>query len=128
MKLTSAYLDSHFNESFTIQEVGMKLLPEHHSKIRGRLESLENRAPAVSSTHLKFTTKENEIKGELSITGAGRNFRSEVRGENPWEIYKFLEKDIDKQLIRWKKTRFLEKYVDLPISERQVRLTGGYAV
>ena len=128
MKLISSYLDSHFNENFKIHEVGMKLIPEHHSKIRARLESLENRAPAVSSTHLKFTTEENQILGELSITGAGRNFRSEVRGENPWEIYKSLEKEIDKQLIRWKKTRFLDKYVVIPISERQGRLTGGYAV
>ena len=127
MKTISSYLDSHFNENFTIQEVGMKLIPEHHSKIRARLESLENRAPAVSSTRLKFTTEKNQILGELSITGT-RNFRSEVRGDNPWEIYKSLEKDIDKQLIRWKKTRFLDNYVGLPTSEKQEQLLGGYAV
>jgi hypothetical protein len=61
MKTISSYLDSHFNENFTIHEVGMKLIPEHHSKIKARLESLENSAPAVSSTHLKFTTEENQI-------------------------------------------------------------------
>jgi hypothetical protein len=128
MKVISSYLDSHFNENFAIHEVGMKLIPEHQSKIWTRLQSLESRAPAISSTHLKFTNEGKQTKGELSIIGAGRKFRSEIRGENPWEVYKSLEKEIDKQLIQWKRTRFLDKHTDFSILNGQQQITGGYAV
>lgn len=120
MKVISSHLDSLFDESFSIHEVGMTLTSEHRSKIKSRLQSLEARAPAISSIYLKFVTEEKEIKGQLSINGAGRKFISTIRGDNPWEIYKKLEKDIDSQLMRWKKTRFLDGYIDLPVeSEHQ---------
>lgn len=107
MKAFSSYLDSHFNESFGISEVGLKLIPEHYSKIKSRLESLDARAPALSTTQLRFTNEGMTIKGELSISGGGRSFHHKAKGESPWEIYKSLEKEVDKQLSRWKKTRFL---------------------
>jgi hypothetical protein len=128
MKFISSYLDSHFSENFTIHEVGMKLIPEDQSRIRARLQSLESRAPAISSTQLKFVAEASEIKGELSIIGSDRIFHSEVTGRCPLEIYKYLEKEIDIQLIQWKKTRVLDKYVGLTISERQGHLIGGYAL
>ncbi len=129
MKVISSYLDSHFNENFYIHEVGVKLIPDHHSKIKYRLESLEARAPAVSTIHLKFTSEEDEIKGELKICGMGKHFQSTTKGENPWEIYKILEQEIDKQLMEWKKSRFLNKYIHFPeTKEEPQHLTGGYAV
>lgn len=78
MKRISSYLDSHLNENFIIHEVGMKLTPDHHSKVKGKFD--------------------------------------------------YLESKIDRQSMRWKKTRFLDKYVGLPISEKQELLTGGYAL
>ena len=128
MKTLSSYQDSHFKESFTIGEVGMKLIPEQNSRIRARLESLEQRAPAISSINLKFTNEETQISGELTISGAGRKFYSKTKGQNPLEVYKALEQDVDKQLIQWKKTRFLDKCFGLSISSAQEQLTRGYAL
>ncbi|PIR35931.1 MAG: hypothetical protein COV37_05935 [Bdellovibrio sp. CG11_big_fil_rev_8_21_14_0_20_39_38] len=128
MKVISSYLDSHFNENFTIHEVGMKLTPEHQSKIRMRLQSLESRAPAISSIHLKFTNSTNLTHGELTIYGAGRRFFASINGENPWDIYKVLEREIDEQLIQWKKTRFRSNYNEIPLSKEHQRFVGGYNV
>lgn len=128
MKTLSSYLDSHFKESFTIDEVGMKLIPEQNSRIKARLESLEQRAPAISSINLKFTNEETQIFGELTISGAGRKFYSKTKGQNPLEVYKSLEQDVDKQLMQWKKTRFLDKCFGPSISNAQEQLTGGYAL
>lgn len=128
MKTLSSYLDSHFKESFTIHEVGLKLIPEQNSKIRAKLESLEQRAPAISSIKLKFTNEGKEIFGELTIAGVGRKFYSGVRGQNPLEIYYSLENEVDEQLSQWKKTRFLNKHFSPTIIEGHEQLTGGYAL
>lgn len=128
MKTLSSYLDSHFKDNFTIHEVGLKLIPEQNSKIRVKLESLEQRAPAISSINLKFTNEGEEIFGELTITGVGRKFYSGVRGQNPLKLYCLLEKEVDDQLNQWKKTRFLNQHFSPSIIERQEQLTGGYAL
>lgn len=128
MKTLSSYLDSHFKENFTIHEVGLKLIPEHNSKIRDKLESLGQRAPAFSSINLKFTNEGEDILGELTIIGAEGKFYSELRGQNPLEIYYLLEREVNDQLIQWKKTRFLNYDFSPSIIEKQGQLTGGYAV
>ena len=121
VKIVSSYLDSHFREDFCIEEVGMKLTPENKSKIRLRLDSLDSRAPSNSCTYLKFTNEKGKIKGELSITGAGKMFESELIGIDPWELYKSLEIEVDKQLSQWKKTRFLE--MDICLNQQTTRGT-----
>ena len=126
MKSFSSYLDSHFAENFLIKEVGMKLIPEHDSRIRLRLQSLESRAPAMSSINLTFLTERNHIKGKLSINGANREFYSESTGDNPWEIYLSLEAEIDNQLLEWKRTRVLGERIDQNFLKNNQRLAGGY--
>lgn len=128
MKTLSSYLDSHFKENFIIHEVDLKLIPEQNSKIRAKLESLEQRAPVSSSINLKFTNEEKEIFGELTINGAGKEFYSGVRGKNPLKIYNLLEKEVDNQLIQWKKTRFRNYHTSPSIIERKEQLIGGSAL
>ncbi len=128
MKSITNYLGSHFDESFFINEVGMKLIPDHYSKIREKLQSLELRAPAMSSIHLDFENMGETTKGTLSINGYGKTFKSTVTGENPLEIYCLLESNIDEQLLAWKKTRFVNKYIGTSRDGVREQLTGGYAV
>lgn len=107
MKKTSKLLDSHFMDNFTIQEVGMKLIPEHRSKIWSKLMSLEMRSPIMTTIHLSFTALEKDIQAELVILGVSKKFFASTSGENPWELYQVLEKEIDTQLDEWKESRFI---------------------
>lgn len=107
MKRNSKFLDSHFIDNFTIQEVGMKLIPEHRSKIWSKLKSLEMRSPIMTTIHLSFTALEKDIQAELVILGVSKKFFASAAGENPWELYQVLEKEIDTQLSEWKESRFM---------------------
>lgn len=128
MNVNLSDLDSHLNETFIIREKGLKLTPDHQRKIRQKLKSLELRAPAICSIRLDFIAKQKRIDGELSIIGAGKVFRAKVQGEDPWSIYQLLEKDIDKQLKRWKKNRFLNHSSTIPTNPLQGPYRGGLVI
>jgi hypothetical protein len=104
-----SYSESNFTENFIIKEIGTKLRPESYSNIKIRLNNLELTAPSSSHTELRFTKKGKYIKGKLFISGAGRFFCSEKSGQDHWDIYQALEKDITKQLKEWKKSRLFER-------------------
>lgn len=128
MKSTANYLGSHLEGSSFINEVGMKLTSYHFSKIRRKLQSLELRAPAMSSVHLNFENMGNEIKGMLSINGFRKNFKSTVSGNDPLEIYSRLESNIDEQLLAWKKARFINQYIGTSRNDVCEQQAGDCAV
>ncbi|MCB9091187.1 MAG: hypothetical protein H6621_10900 [Halobacteriovoraceae bacterium] len=128
MKTLSDYLSSNFFESFSINEVGIKLNPSHLSKIRTRLQELEARAPAYSSINLNFTNIGPYIQGQLTINAAGKQFNSTIQGEDPWKIYKQLEASVDHQINQWKKNRFTNQFAERFNDRQHQCLTGGYAV
>jgi len=125
MKVVSADLGHDYKESFFIHEFGMKLSLEHRSKIRKKLLSLETRAPALTAIHLKFTHVQDRINGELSIAGFGKSFLSVATGLSSMEVYKALEKDIDKQLMHWKRSRFIAKHTNFFSLKEERELNGG---
>ena len=125
MKGVSFNLSSHFNQNFSIQEVGMKLTPEHYSQIKAHLSHLESRAPSSSIILAKFTSEETEIIGELTISGGGKHFQSLKAGLNPWELYLQLEEDIDNQLYEWKRSRFMASGLFPNLPDGQNSMSGG---
>ncbi len=109
MKSLSSYLEHSMKESFTINEVGMSLRPDHRLKIKERLQLLEEKAPALSSIKLEIVKERHKTRAVLSISGASKKIRAELTGNNPWILYKRLEQKVDRQILEWKKGRFLNQ-------------------
>ncbi len=105
--------------------LGTELSKEQCIQIRRRLESLEERAPALSSTSLNFRKSDGRFEGILSINGLNKSFFSKAFGATPLEAYIELEGDIDKQLLDWKKGRLLTYYLGTNCHESE-GLKGGY--
>ena len=125
MNKFSSHLDTHWGECFSIKETGMKLTPEHWAKIRSKLFALEERAPSLSSIQLDFINHGDSIEGALTISGQGREFKSNNIGDNPLSIYLELEKIIDKKILKWKSNRFSQFYNQLPSKEINRQQQGG---
>lgn len=106
MNALHSWLGSGNKESVSIRELGMRLSPDQRGKIKTKLASLEARAPALAQTNLAFFKFGDEIKAHLSIISVAHNFRSLKTGTDPLLLYEELERDIDSQLLSWKKTRF----------------------
>lgn len=127
MKTTSSYLDSHLDENFEILEVGLRLIPEQRTKIRKMLQNLEAKSPTESYIKLLFKNQGEEITGTLSIISPDKIFKASASGSEPPDIYKSLDKEINQQLLQWKKHRFKTDLFGLFNSKIDDDLKGGFA-
>ena len=125
MKAFSWYQDSHFDGDYGVHVVGMKLAPDTEEKIKKRLDSLHLKSPMNCRITLEYSYAMGVLRGELSIIGPGLLFQSSMTGSDPWEIFVSLEKDVDSQLLSWKKTRFQSKSPDVvQINYKKKHLQG----
>lgn len=127
MTLSSFYSDSF--ENFSVKEIGLKLKPSERFRIRKRLSLLEQKAPAFSTISLNYQQSEcedNEQTAELSIQGGGHKFQSRASGSSPLETYLKVEREIEEQLLTWKRERFLSKGIGLTPNGDRLQLTGGF--
>ena len=108
LKTASTHYDFNWNEGHNVRSVGFDLDPTEKLFITKRLARIEDLAPAMSFVKLTFFKEKSLIKGSLSIVGAGKTFRSICRGTRPKDIVQLLEKDIKKQLRRWKGQRVFD--------------------
>lgn len=127
MKTTSSYLDSHLNENFEILEVGMRLIPEQRTKIRKMLQNLEAKSPTDSYIKLLLKQTGEEVKGTLSIISPDKIFKATTTGSEPPNISKSLEKELNQQLLQWKRNRFKTDLFGLFAPKIDDDLTGGFA-
>lgn len=109
MSFMSMYFDEMLHNNLEINEYGLKLNKQQMKSIKKKLSKLDDKAPAMSVTHLNFERLWNQVKGELKISTFGQTFRATCTGACPEEVYSQLEKDIEKQIEKWKKIRFLKK-------------------
>jgi len=127
MKWYTEHFDSQIEVFPTIREIGFKLTPKERAEIEKKLDLLQERAPSMSTIRLSLFKEGGKIKGSLTIFALGKNFRSVASGTSAINVYQEVEMEADYQILKWKKTRFLNKYVGLPIDEQQ-NITGGLAV
>ncbi len=114
MRTISSFLDPKFTEQFTIQEQGVSLLPETYQKIKRRLSQLQSRAPANSTLHLKLSSKEGHVIAELLSINSKYKFYSRKFDIDPFLSFLKVEKDIYRQLQKWKNNRFTVESSDRP--------------
>jgi hypothetical protein len=103
------YFEDDLVESFTINQDGIILSSSDHLKIRRKLQALEFRAPAMSSIHFNLKKYEDKIEGTMLINSYIKNFNAHIHGDCPLSIYNELEKNIEYQLINWKRSRFITR-------------------
>ena len=127
MKVISSYLDSHFRENFIINEVGMKLIPDHDSQIRKSLVHLTAKAPLFSTTQLNFTNLGDKVEGELIVNGSYRYFNRKAVGQSPLAIFKKLKRDFEKEFSQDQKQSFLHKNFGFAFATENKQMTGGLA-
>ncbi len=126
MKTLSSYLNSKEQESFTIQEAGLKLSPEDYLKVRMRLKSLEAKVPATSVINFKVTKIDSEkFKGELVIFAPEKTFKVVEYSDCAMSIFFIAHKQIKKNILGWKKS-ILDKYINFPIFNSHKINYGGY--
>ena len=109
MKFISKHFDNHFHEGFKIIEQGKWLSNEQLNYFRKRIRSLIPKTPYGAFTTLTLEKDCNFYCVKLEVIGLGSEFTSELRALNLQDAFNTVEKDVHKQLISWKKDRFLEK-------------------
>ena len=119
MKFISEHFDNHFHEGFKIKEIGIRLSKKQLSYLRMRLQVLVPKTPSCSFTTLTLSKFDHNIIGQIETSGLGQNFTSTAQGQNPEEVFKELEKDMNDQLLSWKKGRFLNRFQNVDFSLKE---------
>ncbi len=89
-----------------VNAYGVTMDQRDYCKIKSKLNLLKDRAPAQCSFDLLFENSKSSIVGTISIRSISENFYSTKVGHSPFQVYELLEKEIDQQLLEWKKRRF----------------------
>ena len=100
--MTSRSFYPDFFENFSIKEIGTKLSPKEKFRIKNRLNSLQERLPAIPTGSLKsyFNEQENQKLNSKSS-------------------------HIDEKLLNEKKYKFLNKHLGQPSESFNSQLVGG---
>ena len=85
---------------------GISMSLSEYQQIKKKLNLLEDRCPSQCSIKLSFERSKSSIVGVLSIRSISESFYSKKKGYSPCQCYELLEKDIDQQLLEWKRRRF----------------------
>ena len=85
---------------------GMPLSLNQKKFIERQLELLQEICPSSSRLDLTFSKTGSRVKGHLNVRSYQENFTSVQLGSDPIQAFFQLQKDLEKQLLDWKKGRF----------------------
>jgi hypothetical protein len=89
-----------------VNHFGISMQQSEYQQIKNKLSLLEDRCPSQCSIKLSFERHKSLVVGVLSIRSISESFYSRKAGHSPYQSYALLEKDIDQQLLEWKRRRF----------------------
>ena len=101
-------------------EFGITLSPKQYQNIKRKLEILEKKCPANSKLDLSFEKREESYIARITINAFSESFHSKRIAHSPYQAYLLIEKDIEDQILDWKRRRFsaqLEKTINSSINK-----------
>ena len=102
--LATQYLKDNPQDIF-VQEENFTLRPEQRAFVNRRLEVIQNSAPAFSTLHFKIHQHPQSFSAQLTIYASSQRFRSQQKQSHLNHLMSAIERDIQQQLRRWKKSR-----------------------
>ena len=101
-------LDLNFKEVLESSlEYGVPLPKKVRTSIRRKLEFLQEALPVHSNIELRYLNKGGRFRGSLNIRTLHQNFSASAFGYDPLIVFENLKRDIEEQLLTWKRNRFI---------------------